>query len=111
MILAEIGDIMRFDSPDKLASYAGLTPSLYQSGSVRNTGQITKQGSGWLRWILTQCTQASLKTRRSYRLKKFFNRIAKKRGKQKAIIATARKMLKTTWHLMNKNQYYENIGL
>lgn len=106
LILAEIGDIMRFDNPDKLVSYAGLAPSTYQSSKTCYHGRITKQGSKWLRWILTQCTHASLKTRKTHRLKRFCARLSKKKGKQKAIVATARKMLTTTWHLLNKNEYY-----
>ena len=51
-ILSEIGDITRFPSAKKLKSYAGIVPSIYQSGNTFRTGGITKQGSRWLRWIL-----------------------------------------------------------
>jgi transposase len=106
MILAEIGDISRFPSPDKLACYAGLVPSTYQSSQTQYNGRITKQGNAHLRWILGQCTHASIKSRKSHRLKTFFLRINRKKGKQKAIVATSRKMLTTIWHLLNKNEYY-----
>jgi len=106
LILAEIADFSRFSSAEKLAAYAGIVPSTYQSSQVCHHGKITRQGSNWLRWILTQCTHASIKSRKSHKLKRFFLRIAKRRGKQKAIIATARKMLTIIWHLLNKNEYY-----
>lgn len=106
MILAEIADIARFPSPNKLACYAGIVPSTYQSSQTQYSGRITKQGNAHLRWILTQCTHASIKSRRSHKLKSFYLRIERKRGKQKAIVATARKMLTTIWHLLNKNEYY-----
>lgn len=106
MILAEIADIGRFPSPNKLASYAGLVPSTYQSSQTQYSGRITKQGNAHLRWILTQCTHASVKSRHSHKLKTFYLRIQRKKGKQKAIVATARKMLTTIWHLLNKNEYY-----
>lgn len=106
LILAEIADISRFQSPDKLASYAGLVPSTYQSSQTQYTGRITKHGSKWLRWILTQCTHASVKSRTSHKLKSFYLRLERKKGKQKAIVATSRKMLTTIWFLLNKNQYY-----
>jgi len=106
MILAEIADISRFSSPNKLACYAGLVPSTYQSSQVQHSGRITKQGNAHLRWILTQCAHASIKSHKSHRLKTFFLRIERKKGKQKAIVATARKMLTTIWHLLNKNEYY-----
>jgi len=106
LIIAEIGDMTRFYSPHKLASYAGLVPSTYQSSTTCYHGRITKKGSKWLRWILTQCTHASIKSRKSHKLKRFYLRIARKKGKQKAIVATARKMLVVIWHLLNKNEYY-----
>lgn len=107
MILAEIADIARFPTPNKLASYAGIVPSTYQSSSIQYSGRITKQGNKWLRWILTQCTHASIKSMRSHKLKRFYLRIERKKGKQKAIVATARKMLTLIWHLLNKNEFYE----
>jgi transposase len=106
MILAEMADIARFPSPNKLACYAGLVPSTYQSSQTQYSGRITKQGNSYLRWILTQCTHASIKSRHSHKLKTFYLRIERKKGKQKAIVATARKMLTTIWHLLHKNEFY-----
>ena len=106
LILAEIGDITRFPTPQKLTAYAGIVPSTYQSSTICHSGRITKQGSKWLRWILTQCTHASIKSRKSHKLKKFYLRLARKKGNQKAVVATARKMLTVIWHLLDKNEYY-----
>ena len=53
MILAEIGDFSRFDSPDKLLAYAGLSPSTYQSGKLDNAyPHMEKRGSRYLRYAL-----------------------------------------------------------
>ena len=55
MILAEIGDFSRFDSPDKLLAYAGLSPSTYQSGKLNAAGaysHMEKRGSRYLRYAL-----------------------------------------------------------
>ena len=55
MILAEIGDFSRFDSPDKILAFAGLSPSTYQSGSMNATGayaHMEKRGSRYLRYAL-----------------------------------------------------------
>lgn len=106
LIMAEIVDISRFQSPGKLAAYAGLVPSTYQSSNTCYNGRITKTGSRWLRWILTQCAHSSVKSRKSHRLKTFYLRLERKKGTQKAITATARKMLTIIWHLLNKNEYY-----
>ena len=60
MILAEVGDISRFDSPDKLLAYAGLSPSTYQSGKLNATGayaHMEKRGSRYLRYALFNATK------------------------------------------------------
>jgi transposase len=51
-ILAEVGEIGRFPTPEHLCSYAGLVPSVHQSGNSRYYGHITKQGSSLLRWVM-----------------------------------------------------------
>lgn len=106
LILSEIGDISRFPTPEQLASHAGLVSSTYQSSTTCYHGRITKRGSKWLRWILTQCVHASIRSKKSHRLKHFYLRLLRKKGKQKAITATTRKMITTIWHLLNKNEYY-----
>ena len=53
MILAEAGDLSRFDSPDKLLAYAGLSPSTYQSGQLKNCyAHMEKRGSRYLRYAI-----------------------------------------------------------
>ena len=52
VMLAEIGDISRFPSARKLASWAGLTPTVRGSDLTVRHGHISKQGSAWLRWVL-----------------------------------------------------------
>ena len=55
MIISEIGDISRFDSPNKLLAFAGAEPSIYQSGKFTPTsGKMVKRGSPYLRWALFQ---------------------------------------------------------
>ena len=60
MILAEIGDFSRFDSPDKILAYAGLSPSTYQSGQLSLSGaysHMEKRGSRYLRYALYNATK------------------------------------------------------
>jgi len=53
MILAELGDLSRFSSPDKILAYAGMSPSTYQSGQLKNCyPYIEKHGSRYLRYVL-----------------------------------------------------------
>ena len=58
MILAEVGDFTRFDSPDKLLAYAGMSPSTYQSGQLKNCySHMEKRGSRYLRYALYNATK------------------------------------------------------
>ncbi len=60
MILAEVGDFSRFDSPDKLLAYAGLSPSTYQSGKCNAIGayaHMEKRGSRYLRYAIFNATK------------------------------------------------------
>ena len=58
MILAEVGDFTRFDSPDKLLAYAGMSPSTYQSGQLKNCyPHMEKRGSRYLRYALYHATK------------------------------------------------------
>ena len=59
VMLAEIGDITRFGSARKLASWAGLTPTVRGSDLTVRHGHISKQGSAWLRWVLNQAAQTA----------------------------------------------------
>ena len=58
MILAEVGDFSRFESPDKLLAYAGLSPSTYQSGQLKNCyPHMEKRGSRYLRYAIFNATK------------------------------------------------------
>ena len=58
MILAEVGDLSRFNSPDKLLAYAGMSPSTYQSGQLKNCyPHMEKRGSRYLRYALYNATK------------------------------------------------------
>lgn len=58
MIFAEVGDFTRFDSPDKLLAYAGMSPSTYQSGQLKNCyPHMEKRGSRYLRYALYNATK------------------------------------------------------
>ena len=101
-IIAEIGDIHRFTSYRKLASYAGLVPSLKASGETAYMGSITKQGSVYLRTALIEAAQAAARIKHG-RIKVFFRRRIVKSGYRKAIVATAHKLLQYVYFVL-KNQ-------
>ena len=104
-ILAEIGDYRDFENAEKLASWAGLVPSVYQSAGKNCSGKITKHGSEHLRWILVQAAKAAGRTVNTT-FRKFFNRIAYRKGGNTATVALARKILCILWHLLIKKELY-----
>jgi transposase len=104
-LLAAIGDISRFASPEKLVSYLGLNPSVRQSGNgPAHHGRITKQGRAQARAMLVEAAWSA--ARAPGPLRAFFVRIQSRRGKQVAAVATARKLAVLAWHLLSKEQDY-----
>jgi transposase len=103
-LLAALGDSARFPSGEKAAAYLGLVPSTHQSGEHCYHGRITKQGSGHARWMLVQAAQ-HLSTHPGP-LGVFFRRLAHKKNRNVAVVATARKLVTIAWHMLQNNQPY-----
>jgi transposase len=101
VMVAEIGGITRFPSARKLASWAGLTPTVRGSDLHVRHGHISKQGSVWLRWAMNQAAQTA---KRSPEFAAAYASIARRRGKKIATIAIARKLLTRAWHLLSEIQ-------
>lgn len=103
-LLAALGDITRFKTADKAASYLGLVPSVHQSAGKCYTGHITKQGRGHTRWMLVQAAQNV--ANHPGPLGAFFKRIARKKRRNVAIVAVARKLVVIAWHMLTKKEPY-----
>jgi transposase len=97
VLLAEIGDISRFGSARKLASWAGLTPMVRGSDRMVHHGHISKQGSVWVRWVLCEAAQTA---KRHPDFAASYQDIAGRRGKKIATTAIARKLLTRAYHLL-----------
>ena len=110
VIFAEIGDVRRFPDPEHLCSYAGLTPTVSQSASSVHYGGISKEGSKQLRWILTEVVHSHHRFEPSSNLSRFYDKIARKRGKQKAAMAAARKLLHIIYWMMLTGETYHSHG-
>jgi transposase len=107
LLLNEIGPIVKFDSPKKLVSHASLAPSTHQSGNRTLHGPITKEGNIHIRWILIEAAHHA--SRHDPRLSQFYQRIAKRRGRNKALVAVPRKMLVTIYHVLNNHSQYRGL--
>ena len=104
-VSSEICDISRFQSHKKLCSYFGLVPSVYQSGSTDRKGHITKQGNTLLRSLLIQCAWSAVKY--SPRFRRKYNKLRKKIGNQKAIVAVARTIVVDMYFMLVRNEQYK----
>lgn len=95
VFVAEIGDVTRFDSPKELCSWAGLTPKHKESDTHVHRGRITKQGSRLVRWA---AIEAVARYHGGEPFRESFEAIAERRGKNKANVAIARKVLTLVYY-------------
>ena len=104
-IVAAIGDISRFKSPQKLVSYFGLNPRVWQSGlGAAHHGRISKIGRSHARAMLVEAAWAAAKAPGP--LHAFFVRVRARRGHQIAAVAVARKLAVLCWHLLTRGEDY-----
>jgi transposase len=92
VVLSELGDITRFRNAKTVCAYAGLAPVVRQSGGKKSKElAISKQGSGLLRCALVEASWRTVNA--SPKWKRIYERIAKRSGGKRAIVAVARKLL------------------
>ena len=107
-ILSEIGDVTLFENPKKLVAYAGLDPSVFESGKYKNSiNRITKRGSSRLRQSLYMAVQCGLARNRNKKLIAFYQR---KRDEGKphkvAVIACANKLVHWIYAMLKHQEVF-----
>jgi transposase len=95
MVIGELGDVSRFHKAKQAAAYTGLTTRVFQSGDRCRHGHISRQGSGWLRWILLEAAMKFV--RKDVPLANFYERIRKRSSAKIARVAAARKLAEICW--------------
>ncbi len=103
-LIAALGDIARFRDGDHAASYLGLTPIVRQSAGKSYRGPITKAGSSTTRAMLTQAAQHAAE--HPGPLGAFFRRLLKRKTRNVAIVATARKLVTIAYLMLKNNEPY-----
>jgi transposase len=97
-LLAAIGDISRFPSAKHLVGYAGLGAQVHESGQTRRSGRITKAGRRDIRAAMVETAHTASRSHPHWRAE--LARLEPRLGKNKAIVAIARKLLVTVWHVL-----------
>jgi transposase len=110
-LYAWVGDVCRFPNAKALGAYAGLVPSVRQSGGAAHYGEITKQGSRMLRATLVQAAHVLLSRCRGPEagpLQAIGTRIRTSRGRRKiAVVAMARHLLRLGYYLLRDGTTYD----
>jgi transposase len=110
-IAAEIGEIERFASPQKLAGYTGLCPRVSQSGDKDRRGPISKHGPTYLRWALIEATMHACRhPAYAERYQRTKRRLGKQRGAKVAQIDIARRLAHAIWHMLTRNETFAPRG-
>ena len=110
-IYLEIGEIARFATPGNLAAYAGLVPGVRSSGGHTRLGHIRRECNQFLKWSFVEaaesvvCHQESMSARHVVRL---YRRVKNNKADRhnKAVVAVARHLAESAWHILKTNQDY-----
>jgi len=109
VIALEVGDVTRFATAEKLASYAGTTPRVHASGGKTRFGPSRPDVNRYLKWAFVEAANAICLTRgrRSHRhVSRLYERVARRKGHGKAIGAVARHLAEATYWMLSKEESY-----
>ena len=106
VVLSELGDIKRFKNSKKVCAYSGLVPVVRQTGGKQSKELgITKQGSALLRWALVEASWRLIRI--SPKWERFYERLSKRKGGKRAIVAVARKLLCVIYAVLKTGTPYK----
>lgn len=101
-------NMRQFPTANHFAAWAGVAPGNRQSGGKRFATRLS-DGNQHLRTILTQIAWAAVRTKNTY-LSALYHRLAARRGKKRAIMAVAHSLAVSFYHMLSKQQPYQELG-
>jgi len=109
LLVAEWGtDMGCFGTDSRLAAWSGVAPGNNESGGKQRSGK-TRKGNQVVRTGLTQMAHAAARSRGTY-LSALYHRLAARRGKKRAIMAVAHSIVVSAFHMLSRNQPYQELG-
>ena len=106
LLAAEIDGIRRSDDPKKFVSWAGMCPTLYQSGDTSYHGRMKKDSNRKVNWIMIQC--ALVASTHDKMMKACYEKQKKRHVPAVAVTHVANKMLTIIWHMLTDNNLYDD---
>ena len=103
-----LGRAERFASPKQVGSYLGLIPREESSGGKQRLGRISKQGSSFLRFLLVEAGQTA--ARYDPQLKRFYQRLARRKNRSVAKVAVARKLATRLYLMLREDWTYAQLS-
>jgi len=102
-----LGPAERFENARKVGSYFGLIPSEHSSGGRQQMGPISKQGNPFLRFLLVEAGQSA--ARHDQELRRFYERLARRRHRALAKVAVARKLAMRLYLMLREDWNYAQL--
>jgi transposase len=114
VILQEVGDIRRFGSAERFASYCGVTPRVHASGGKVRYGRLRPDTNHYLKWAFSEAGNSVAVNRNRFparHVSQLYNRIRARKGHAKAVGAVARHLAEATYWILTKAEVYRDRGL
>jgi len=114
VILQEVGDIRRFGSAERFASYCGVTPRVHASGGKVRYGRLRPDTNHYLKWAFSEAANSVAVNRKRYparHVSGLYSRIRHRKNHAKAVGAVARHLAEATYWILTKGEPYRERGL
>ncbi len=114
VVLQEVGDMGRFASAERFASYSGVTPRVHASGGKVRYGHLRPDTNHYLKWAFSEAGNSVAVNRTRFparHVSQLYNRIRSRKGHAKAVGAVARHLAEATYWILTKNEGYRDRGL